>query len=130
MKTYQVTAASIVLRSGNVKLTPAQAKARAHNLGAGKGGVYEIKSEICFKGGEQFGYDGNVGKALAVAMATPEEVAAAAEAEAREKARAEKAEKPGKGKAKAEAKADAEVKLAAEAKQAEAAGNGGAQLQA
>lgn len=67
MQTY--TAAVVVtLHSGKVKLTADQARRRMHCLKGSKAGqksgIFTILSPIQFKVGEEFGYDGDMPKAM------------------------------------------------------------------
>lgn len=68
MKEITVMGSTLILRDGIVKLTPAQASARAHCLkplldkkGKQIKDCYEITTQICFKVGEVIGYTGDVG---------------------------------------------------------------------
>lgn len=65
MKKIQA-ATILVVSSGQVTLTPEQAKPRLHCLDIVKPGprtsVYAVNSPIQFKAGEEFGFDGDVGK--------------------------------------------------------------------
>lgn len=116
MKQYEVTARTITLNAGRVKLTDAQARDRAHNLRHIGGGAYEILRPINFKMGEKLGFDGDVRKDMASELMTPEQAAAAREAAARAEAEAKaKAAAATRGKADAKAKKEADAKAAAEA---------------
>lgn len=68
MKEITVMGSRLILRDGIVKLTPAQASARAHCLkplldkkGKQVKNCYEIVAEICLKVGEVIGYAGDIG---------------------------------------------------------------------
>lgn len=101
MKTYIATALATI-GGGRLRLTPAQAKARAHNLApTDEVGIYRIVNAVQFKRGEQFGYDGSFPKGMATVAMTPEEIKAAEAAKAKEEK-----------KAKAEAEAAAKKKAA------------------
>src|SRR5262245_21246394 len=66
MKTYKVTAMSVTLHRGLLRLTPEQAARRTHalKLVANMPGVYELIGPTCFKRGEVFGHDSDANKAL------------------------------------------------------------------
>ena len=65
MKDYIVINGQASLHSGKVKLSPSQAKDRAHNIKKidAEEGLFEIIQTINFKRGEEFSYDGPVNKA-------------------------------------------------------------------
>ncbi len=65
MKDYIVINGQASLHSGKVKLSPSQAKDRAHNLKTidAEKGLFEIINTVNFKNGEEFSYDGPVNKA-------------------------------------------------------------------
>ena len=66
MRKIKVTAPKgILLHQGKVKLTPAQASARAHCLHSEGGGVYTIMKETMFKVGEVLEWDGVITKTMA-----------------------------------------------------------------
>ena len=66
MREYAVTTRQATLTAGRVRLTKEQARPRAHALKATEAeGVYEVVGEIHFKGGETFGWDQKLPKALA-----------------------------------------------------------------
>ncbi|MFA6121916.1 MAG: hypothetical protein WCT35_04885 [Sideroxydans sp.] len=90
---FKVTAVSARLHAGVLVLTKEQARPRRHNLKEVGKGRYEIVNPVEFKLGEEFGYEGELPKALALNLtsAADAEKAAkkAAEAEAKAKAKAE-----------------------------------------
>jgi hypothetical protein len=111
----------VTLHAGIVRLSDAQASSRAHKLEPVKGrkGCYLITAPNQFKAGEEFGYEGEIPKALAdnlTGAAEAEKAAKKAEAEAekaRKKAEAEAqkaAEKQAEEDAKAQAKIEADAK--------------------
>lgn len=95
MKTYiATTLVTLGAEAGLVRLTPAQVKARAHNLHTtDEVGIYRIVNAVQFKRGEQFGYDGSFPKGMATVAMTPEEIKAAAEAKAKEEKKSKAAAK-------------------------------------
>lgn len=82
LKKVKVDGPLYVVGSGRVELSAAQAKTRAHNLkavlvGQDGAGEYEVVNPVQFKRGEEFGFDGKVGKDGVLTAAEPEaEVAA------------------------------------------------------
>jgi hypothetical protein len=102
MTKYEVTAVSARLSGGVLGLTKEQAAPRLHNLKALPGGKYEIVRPVEFKRGEVIGYDGDLPKVLASALADVDA-------------------KSGKGKGKAkgnEVKAEAEAPAESQANEA------------
>jgi len=93
-KKYVVTAISATLPTGIVTLSPAQASSRAQNLKSLGDGRFQIVNPVQFKAGEEFGYDGELPKALADVLLDAE----IAKAEAMEEAH-RKPEGKSKGKA-------------------------------
>ena len=91
-KKYIVTAIFATLPGGIVTLTTAQASTRSHNLKPLDDGRYEIVNPVQFKAGEEFGYDGELPKALAETLVDAEVAKAEADAD-------RKPEGKGKGKA-------------------------------
>lgn len=100
MDKYVATAErGVKLSSGVVELTDEQARTRMHNLEkvGKKGNKYKIVNAVQFKFGEEFGYEGEVNKALAQSLTSKKDAddaaaKAAAEAEvAAKKAAAEAA---------------------------------------
>lgn len=65
MTRYKVTARSVVIPSGVIALTAGQAGTRQHNLKPLGSGRFEIQRAVEFKAGEEFGYEGDLPKALA-----------------------------------------------------------------
>jgi len=68
-----------------VTLTAAQASARSHNLKPLGDGRYQIANPVQFKAGEEFGYDGELPKALAEMLLDAEIAKAEAMEEAHHK---------------------------------------------
>lgn len=66
MKSYEVTSTVAKIFGGVVELNNDQYKTRAHNLEKIGKGKYKVLSPVQFKRGEQFGYDGEMPKSLAV----------------------------------------------------------------
>ena len=64
MKRYEVTSHFVTLHTGRLDLSASQASDRMHALQKVQEGIYTVLSSIQFKRGEQFGYDGEVNKAL------------------------------------------------------------------
>jgi hypothetical protein len=64
MKTYRASK-FVTLPSGNVRLTKDQERRRSHAIEKVKGREFKIIAPIGFKAGEEFGYDGEIPKALA-----------------------------------------------------------------
>lgn len=98
MATYKVTGRMVRINGGVLELSEAQADARMHHLKHLKGNKYEVVNPVEFKNDEEFGYSGEVNKALAEDLAlksklAAEDKAAKAKAEAEAKAAAEAAEK-------------------------------------
>lgn len=58
--------------AGILELTPGQAASRKHALSDLGDGLYEIKSPVMFKRGEQLGFDGDIGKDQAEIVAKAE----------------------------------------------------------
>lgn len=71
MKRYIVNQ-PVTLHSGVLELSESQAEVRAHNLVPLGGGRFQIVATVQFKGGESFGFDGDLPKALA-ALLEPEQ---------------------------------------------------------
>lgn len=69
MKTYTVVGLVARLAAGRVRLTPEQARHRLRQLRALGDELYEITGPVEFKQDEQFGYDGEVPKAMATELA-------------------------------------------------------------
>lgn len=130
MKTYSA-AVIVTLSSGRLKLTPDQARTRAHNLTPvnATSGVYEIVKPVQFKRGESFGYDGDIPKAMAGELMSPEQVKVAVAAKAKEekkaRAKADETEAAARQKAEAmdEAVAEADKAVAAARKVLEGLGD-------
>jgi len=79
---FQVTAVSVTLHAGLVRLTADQASRRAHAIkAAGKKGEFEILQPINFKRGEIVEYNGDVPKALAEDLEAVQKAKAKADAE-------------------------------------------------
>jgi hypothetical protein len=95
---------------GVIKLTEDQARTRMHCLKSLGKNRYEITGTVHFKQGEEFDYEGDLPKALAINLTSE------AEAEKAAKKAAAEAEKAAKKAAEAEAKAKAEAE--AESKKA------------
>ena len=64
MKQYFVIALAVNIASGILALNKDQAASRVHCLEDLGDGLYEVKQPVQFKRGEEFGYDGEVNKAL------------------------------------------------------------------
>lgn len=69
MKNYQVTGKVVSISSGIVELVKHQSDARIFALIPVGKNRFEVKKTIHFKHGETFGYDGELPKALALALA-------------------------------------------------------------
>lgn len=72
MRRYLITEAPVFLKSGMLELTDKQAARRKHALELIENNIYLIKSEVCFKVGEEIGFDGELSKALEVMMVDTE----------------------------------------------------------
>lgn len=60
MKRYTVIEKPLFLKNGILALTQEQAEPRKHLLKHLRGDQYEIIGEVCFKIGEEIGFDGPV----------------------------------------------------------------------
>ncbi len=98
---FVVSARVVSLVGGAIKLTEEQARTRMHCLKSLGKNRYEITGTVHFKQGEEFDYEGDLPKALAINLTS------AAEAE-------KAAKKAVEAEAKAKAKAEAEAKAARE----------------
>ena len=119
MKTYVVTGRMIEIHGGVLVLNKDQARRRANNLKrtSKTGSQFEVLRPVQFKQGEDFGYDGDLPKALHHLVVDKAEIEAEAKAEEKAKAKADaKIEAEAKTKEKAKAKEDAKAKEKAEAK--------------
>jgi len=90
MKRFK-TLAPVTLHAGIVQLSEDQAKGRDHKLEEVKPGLYKITGPNQFKAGQEIGYDGEIPKALAHLVESPD---------SKDKAPA-KVKKGGKGKGQA-----------------------------
>jgi len=68
MDIYKVVGSFVNIHSGIVRLTGKQANRREHALEPMGKGEYRIMTPIQFKLNEKFGYNGAVGKELAVGL--------------------------------------------------------------
>ncbi len=83
MKDY-ITAGTISLHAGKVRLSADQARRRMHLLAgkeSQKSGIFEIVKPLQFKAGEAFGYDGEIPKTLSEIIIEATAPAEAAEPE-------------------------------------------------
>lgn len=72
-----VTAKSVSFGPGHrLQLSKAQASIRSHNLNQIDGNIYEVTNQVEFKGGEEFGFDGEVPKALMQMVETDQKMKA------------------------------------------------------
>lgn len=115
MNRYVATEKSTRLAGGVLHLTAEQVKHRAHNLKHLGKNRFEIINPVEFKAGEEFGYEGDLPKALADNLTTKAEAEAAAKKAAaaaeKEQAKAAKeAEKAAADAAKAREKAELEAR--------------------
>lgn len=69
MKKYRVEGISVTVHSGVISVTEAQAGKRAHALNSLGFGRYEVTAPVGFKRGEEFGFNGQINKALLVELA-------------------------------------------------------------
>jgi hypothetical protein len=104
---YTVTGKSVLITGGVLTLSAAQAGDRSHALKKLEAkGKFEITHPVTFKNGEQFGYEGDLPKALVSDLQSEKQSKSDKEKEAAEKAEkeaAEKAEKEAAEKAEKEA---------------------------
>lgn len=66
MKMFRVVAPFAGVNHGLVVASPEQARSRAHALKHVEGDTYEVTSQTGFKRGEEFGFDGDMPRALAL----------------------------------------------------------------
>lgn len=59
---------AVTIPAGRLRLTPAQALARAHLVREVARGMYELDGPVQFKAGEVFGFEGELPKAMAAAV--------------------------------------------------------------
>lgn len=107
MRRYMVVEKPLFLKGGILELTRKQAAPREHLLKHIKGDRYEVAGEVCFKIGEEIGFDGST-KGYTGLIPREAQKAEDAKAEAGTQKAAEAAKKPkakGSGKKKAAAKA-------------------------
>jgi len=64
MKQYFVIALAVNIAGGILALNKDQAESRVHCLEDLGDGLYEVRKPVQFKHGEEFGYDGEINKAL------------------------------------------------------------------
>jgi len=64
MDKYRVIGRSVNVASGILELSEDQAASRNHSLTSLGEGLYQVDGPVQFKRGEEFGYDGDVNKAL------------------------------------------------------------------
>lgn len=68
MKRYRVTDVFVAIHSGTLGLTDHQASLRTYGLKALGNGRYEVKESVQFKRNEEFEWDGDVPRNLAIQL--------------------------------------------------------------